>query len=179
MSISLEKCRFGFQEPKALEYVVSGLSLGIDKNKLAGMLLNPMPQRKKEIMSFLGFSIYYRQHIEEFAILEESIYRIWEPHKVFKMTPEMIIAYHKIKHSLTYATLLLIPDWNIPFDIFIYASGEGVGAPIHQVQIPKKNLMKYKYVLFLGRLNIPKEYMGQEKCKSHVWFGPLRDSITV
>ncbi|MBW0568042.1 hypothetical protein O181_107757 [Austropuccinia psidii MF-1] len=49
MKISLKKCHFGFKELKALGHVVSGLSLGIDKNKVAAVLLKPMPQKKKKI----------------------------------------------------------------------------------------------------------------------------------
>ncbi|MBW0587702.1 hypothetical protein O181_127417 [Austropuccinia psidii MF-1] len=56
MKISLEKCNFGFEELKALGHIVSGLSLGIDKNKVATVLLKPIPHNKKEMMSFLGFS---------------------------------------------------------------------------------------------------------------------------
>ncbi|MBW0581700.1 hypothetical protein O181_121415, partial [Austropuccinia psidii MF-1] len=53
MKISLKKCHFGFKELKALGHVVSGLSLGIDKNKVAAVFLKPMPQNKKETQSFL------------------------------------------------------------------------------------------------------------------------------
>ncbi|MBW0589978.1 hypothetical protein O181_129693 [Austropuccinia psidii MF-1] len=48
MQISLKKCHFEYSEFKALGHVVSGLSLGIDKNKVAAVLLKPMPQTKKE-----------------------------------------------------------------------------------------------------------------------------------
>ncbi|MBW0577497.1 hypothetical protein O181_117212 [Austropuccinia psidii MF-1] len=46
MNISLKKCNSGF-ELKALGHVVSGLSLGIDKNELAEVLLKLIPQNKK------------------------------------------------------------------------------------------------------------------------------------
>ncbi|MBW0515316.1 hypothetical protein O181_055031 [Austropuccinia psidii MF-1] len=49
MKVSIKKCHFGFKELKALGHVVSGLSLRIDKNKVAAVLLKPMPQNKKEI----------------------------------------------------------------------------------------------------------------------------------
>ncbi|MBW0577761.1 hypothetical protein O181_117476 [Austropuccinia psidii MF-1] len=55
MKISLKKCHFGFKELKALGHVVSGLSLGIDKSKVAAVFLKPMPQNKEEVQSFLGF----------------------------------------------------------------------------------------------------------------------------
>ncbi|MBW0565317.1 hypothetical protein O181_105032 [Austropuccinia psidii MF-1] len=44
MEISLKKCHFAYSELKALGHAVSGLSLGIDKNKVAEVLLNPIPQ---------------------------------------------------------------------------------------------------------------------------------------
>ncbi|MBW0547042.1 hypothetical protein O181_086757 [Austropuccinia psidii MF-1] len=69
MQISLKKCNFGFEQLKALGNVVSCLSLGIDKNKVAAVLLRQTPQNKKEMMSFLGFASYYRQHLKNFAIL--------------------------------------------------------------------------------------------------------------
>ncbi|MBW0519116.1 hypothetical protein O181_058831 [Austropuccinia psidii MF-1] len=47
MRISLKKFNFGFEELKALEHIVSGISLGIDKNKVAAVLLKPIPQNKK------------------------------------------------------------------------------------------------------------------------------------
>ncbi|MBW0552066.1 hypothetical protein O181_091781 [Austropuccinia psidii MF-1] len=76
MKISFKKLNFGFEELKALGHIVSGLSLGIDKNKVAAVLLKPIPQNKKEIMSFLGFASYYRQHLKDFSILAKSLYRI-------------------------------------------------------------------------------------------------------
>ncbi|MBW0537348.1 hypothetical protein O181_077063 [Austropuccinia psidii MF-1] len=76
MKISLKKCHFGFEELKALGHVVSGLSLGIDKDKVAAVLLKPMPQNKKEIQSFLGFEGYYRQHIKDFASIARPLSKL-------------------------------------------------------------------------------------------------------
>ena len=63
----MSKCQFGFQELKALGHIVSGLSIAIDQNKVAAVMLKPMPSNVKEIQSFLGFAGYYRQHIKDFA----------------------------------------------------------------------------------------------------------------
>ena len=69
MKISINKCQFGFQELKALGHIVSGLSIAIDKNKVAAVMLKPMPSNVKEIQSYLGFTSYYRQHIKDFEKL--------------------------------------------------------------------------------------------------------------
>ncbi|MBW0579552.1 hypothetical protein O181_119267, partial [Austropuccinia psidii MF-1] len=134
MKISLKKCNFGFEELKALGHFVSGLSLGIDKNKVAAVLLKPIPQNKKEFMSFLGFASFYRQHLKDFAILAKSLYRICDQLTLIEMTQERIKAYEKIKKALTEAPLLLMPDWKIPFKFYIDACGDGLGAALHQVQ---------------------------------------------
>ncbi|MBW0499597.1 hypothetical protein O181_039312 [Austropuccinia psidii MF-1] len=51
------------------------------------------------------------------------------------MKQETIEAFEKIKQALTEAPLLLIPDSNIPFKLYIDACGDGLGAALHQVQI--------------------------------------------
>ncbi|MBW0585342.1 hypothetical protein O181_125057, partial [Austropuccinia psidii MF-1] len=119
----------------ALRHVVSGLNLGIDKNKVAEVLLKQMPQNKKEMMSFLGFSSYYRQHLKDFAIHARSLYRICDKQTVFEITQERIQSYYKIKYALTNAPLLLMPDWKLPFKLYIDACGDVLGAALHQAQI--------------------------------------------
>ncbi|MBW0556790.1 hypothetical protein O181_096505 [Austropuccinia psidii MF-1] len=119
MKTSLKRCNFGFHELKALGHVVSGLSVGVDKNKVAEVLLKQMPQNKKEMMYFLGFASYCRQHLEDFSIHARSLYRICDQQTVFEMTQERIQAYEKIRSALTNAALLLMPVWKLPFKLYI------------------------------------------------------------
>ncbi|MBW0523777.1 hypothetical protein O181_063492 [Austropuccinia psidii MF-1] len=135
MKISLKKCHFGSKELKALGHVVSSLSLGIDKNKVAAVLLEPMPQNKKEIQSFLCFSGYYRQHIKDFASIARPLYKLCDKDTVFEMTVDRVKAFESLRKSLTAAPLLLMPDFKLPFKLYIDASGDRLGAALHQVQI--------------------------------------------
>ncbi|MBW0508085.1 hypothetical protein O181_047800 [Austropuccinia psidii MF-1] len=171
MKIPLKKCNFGFEELKALGHSVSGLSLGIDKNKVAAVLLKPIPQNKKEMMSFLGFASYYRQHLKDFAILAKSLYRICDQQTVFEITQGRIKAYEKMKKALTEAPLLLIPDWNIPFKLYIDAFGDGLGAALHQVQIIYDKPTEGP-VWYISRQIKPKEARyaaSQMECLCLVW----------
>ncbi|MBW0567709.1 hypothetical protein O181_107424 [Austropuccinia psidii MF-1] len=93
MKISLKKCCFVYSKLKALGDSVSGLSLGIDKNKVAAVLLKPIPQTKKEMQLFLGFAGYYRQHIKDFAKISKSLYKLCDQQNVYEMTEERVKAY--------------------------------------------------------------------------------------
>ncbi|MBW0529982.1 hypothetical protein O181_069697 [Austropuccinia psidii MF-1] len=93
MKISFKKCHFAYSELKALGHVVSGLSLGIDKHKVAEVPLKPIPQTKKEMQSFLGFSGYYRQHIKDFSKIAKSLYKLCDQQTVYEMTEERVKAY--------------------------------------------------------------------------------------
>ncbi|MBW0503670.1 hypothetical protein O181_043385 [Austropuccinia psidii MF-1] len=168
MKISLNKCNFGFEELKALGHIVSGLSLGIDKNKVAEVLLKPIPQNKKEMMFFLS---YYMQHLKDFSILAKSLNRICDQQTVLEMMQERIKAYEKISKYLTEAPLLLIPDWNIPFKLCINACGDGLGEALHQVQIIDEKPTEGQ-VCYISRQIKPTEARYGEiqiKCSCLVW----------
>ncbi|MBW0543021.1 hypothetical protein O181_082736 [Austropuccinia psidii MF-1] len=163
MKILLKKWNFGFHELNALGNVVSGLNLGFDKNKVAAVLLKPIPHNKKEIMSFLGVPSYYRQHLKGFAIHARSLYRICDQQTVFQITQERIQAYNKIKYALTYAPLLLIPDWKLSFKLYIDACGEGLGTALHQVQLVNDKPYEDPVFLFQDKLNLQRPGIEQAK----------------
>ncbi|MBW0527553.1 hypothetical protein O181_067268 [Austropuccinia psidii MF-1] len=51
------------------------------------------------------------------------------------MTVDRFKAFESLKQALTTALLLLMPDFELPFKLYIDASGDGVGAALHQVHI--------------------------------------------
>ncbi|MBW0503619.1 hypothetical protein O181_043334 [Austropuccinia psidii MF-1] len=117
MKISLKKCHFGYSELKALQHVVSGLNLGINKNKVAEILLKPIPQTKEEMQAFLGSAIYYRKHIKNFARISKSLYKICDQQTVYEMTEQRVKAYEELKNALTNAPFIPMPDWKLPFKL--------------------------------------------------------------
>ncbi|MBW0554909.1 hypothetical protein O181_094624 [Austropuccinia psidii MF-1] len=171
MKISLKKCHFGIKELKALGYVVSGLSLGIDKNKVAAVLLKPMPQNKKEIQSFLGFAGCYRQHIEDFESIARPFYKLCDKDTVFEMTVDRVKAFESLKQALTTAPLILMPDFKVPFKLCIDASGDVLGSALHQVQIINKKPVEGP-ICFISRQIKPAQAIygaSQMECLCPVW----------
>ncbi|MBW0581444.1 hypothetical protein O181_121159 [Austropuccinia psidii MF-1] len=148
LKISLKKYNFGQQELLALGHKVSGLSLAIDQNKVAAVLKRPVPKSIKEMQSFLGFASYYRSHIKNFSHITSSLYKLCSKDVVFEMTKERRDAYERIKYELTNAPVLIFPDFELPFKLYIDAAcSQGLGGALHQRPIvdgePREGVICY------------------------------------
>ncbi|MBW0564245.1 hypothetical protein O181_103960 [Austropuccinia psidii MF-1] len=98
--------------------------------------------------SFLGFASYYRNHIKRFAHITSSLYKLCSKDVVFEITKERRDAYERIKHELTNAPVLILPDFELPFKLYIDAAcSQGLGAALHQRQIvngePREGVICY------------------------------------
>ncbi|MBW0489615.1 hypothetical protein O181_029330 [Austropuccinia psidii MF-1] len=122
MKASLKTCNFCQQELLAVGHKVSGLSLAIDQNKLVAVLLKPVPKNIKEIQYFLGFASYYRNHIKHFPHITSSIYKLCSKDVVFEITNKRRDAYERIKYELTNECVLILPDFELPFKLYIDAA---------------------------------------------------------
>ncbi|MBW0552394.1 hypothetical protein O181_092109 [Austropuccinia psidii MF-1] len=134
--ISLKNFNFGQQELLALGQKVSGLSLAIDQNTVAAVLLKPVQKKIKEMQSFLGFASYYKIHMRNFAHITSSLYKLCSKDVVFEITKERRDAYERIKHELTNSFLLVLRYFELPFKSYIDAACSQVlvGA-LHQRKI--------------------------------------------
>ncbi|MBW0467124.1 hypothetical protein O181_006839 [Austropuccinia psidii MF-1] len=136
LKISLKRCNFGQQELLALVHKVSGLSLAIDHNKVEEVLQKPVPTKLKEMKSFVRFASYYRTHIKTFSHITSSLWRLCSKEVVFELTTQRRDAYERIKYELTNAPVLILPDFELPFRLYIDAAcSQGLGVALHQRQI--------------------------------------------
>ncbi|MBW0491714.1 hypothetical protein O181_031429 [Austropuccinia psidii MF-1] len=122
MKMSLKKCNFGQKELLDLGHKVSCISLAIEKNKVAAVLQNPVPRKIKDMQSFVGFDSYYRNHIKNFANITSILYKLFSKDVAFEITKDRRDAYERIKHELTNATVLIFPDFELPFKLQIDAA---------------------------------------------------------
>ncbi|MBW0572716.1 hypothetical protein O181_112431 [Austropuccinia psidii MF-1] len=97
---------------------------------------------------FLGFASCYRNHIKNFAHITSSLYKLCSKNAVFEITKERRDAYERIKYELTNAPVLILPDFELPFKLYIdEACSQGLGAVVHQRQIeecePREGVICY------------------------------------
>ncbi|MBW0491898.1 hypothetical protein O181_031613 [Austropuccinia psidii MF-1] len=84
----------------------------------------------------LGNKVYYRNHIKTFPHITSSLYKLCYKDSVFEITKKRRDAYERIKHELTNAPVLILPDFQLPFKLYIDAAcSQGLGAALHQRQI--------------------------------------------
>ncbi|MBW0567650.1 hypothetical protein O181_107365 [Austropuccinia psidii MF-1] len=172
MKISFKKCHLGFKELKALRHVVSGLSQGIDKNKVAAVLLQPMPQNKKKIHSILGFLGYSRQQIKDFASIARPLYKLFDKDTVFEMTVERVKAFESLKKALTTSPLLLMPDFEFPSQLYTDSSGDGLGAALHKLQTINDKHVEGPICFISTQIKPTEARYGQVKWNVYALSGP-------
>ncbi|MBW0544056.1 hypothetical protein O181_083771, partial [Austropuccinia psidii MF-1] len=79
---------------------------------------------------------YYRNHIKNFAHITSSIYRLCSKYLVCEITKERRDSYERIKHELKNAPVHILPDFELPFKLYLDAACRQVlGAALHQRQI--------------------------------------------
>ncbi|MBW0562767.1 hypothetical protein O181_102482 [Austropuccinia psidii MF-1] len=73
--------------------------------------------------------------MKDFASIARPLYKLCDKNTVFEITVDGVKAFETLRQALTTAPLLLMPDFKLPLKLYIDASGDGLGAALHQVQI--------------------------------------------
>ncbi|MBW0525086.1 hypothetical protein O181_064801 [Austropuccinia psidii MF-1] len=87
------------------------------------------------------------------------------------MTVDRGKPFESLREALTTAPLLLIPNFKSPFKLYIDASGDGLGAAFHQVQIINDKPVEGP-ICFISRQIKPTEARygaSQMECLFLVW----------
>ena len=92
-----------------------------------------MPQRVKDVQSFLGLAGWYRRFIKNFSALTAPLTELTKKHKTFMWTEDCQKSFDEIKELLTTAPLLITPDFCKPFIVSCDACKTGIGGVLAQL----------------------------------------------
>lgn len=137
-TISIKKCQFAFAELRALGRKVSGLDLAVDPHKVAAVEHWPRPTNIRTLQGFLGFINYHRAHIKDLAKITRSLSSLLSKDAVWEWTSEREEAFKLAKQALLSPAVLALPDWTLPFKLYIDACFDGLGAALTQMQLGKE-----------------------------------------
>jgi hypothetical protein len=128
------KCEIMKNVVEYLGHFISSQGISVDKRKIDAVYNWPTPYNVSELRSFLGLASYYRKFVKGFSALVTPLTTFLHKEQTFRWDNEQKQAFDNIKHCLTTAPVLLIPDPSKAFTVTTDASDFAVGAVLSQDQ---------------------------------------------
>nr|GEW12643.1 reverse transcriptase domain-containing protein [Tanacetum cinerariifolium] len=103
-------------------------SIKVDRGKVDVIAKLPHPTTVKGVRSFLGHVGFYRRFIQEFSKIARHMTHLLEKETPFVFSKDCVDAFETLKKKLTEASILVVPDWNLPFKLMCDANDFAIGA---------------------------------------------------
>ncbi|GJV96514.1 reverse transcriptase domain-containing protein [Tanacetum coccineum] len=130
--LNWEKCHFMCREGIMLGHKISKSGIEVDRAKVDVIAKLPHPTTVKGVRSFLGHAGFYPRFIQDFSKIARPITHLLEKETPFVFSKDCIDSFQTLKKKLTEAPILVIPDWNLPFELMCDASDFAIGAVLGQ-----------------------------------------------
>ncbi|GKD62876.1 reverse transcriptase domain-containing protein [Tanacetum coccineum] len=138
--LNWEKCHFMCREGIVLGHKISKSGIEVDRAKVDVIAKLPHPTTVKGVRSFLGHVGFYRRFIQDFSKIARPMTHLLEKETPFVFSKDCIDAFQTLKKKLTEAPILIVPDWNLPFELMCDASDFAIEAQIHYTTTEKEML---------------------------------------
>nr|GEV56208.1 reverse transcriptase domain-containing protein [Tanacetum cinerariifolium] len=125
--LNWEKCHFMVKEGIVLGHKISKNRLEVDRAKVDFIAKLPHPTTLKGVRSFIGHASFYRRFIQDFSKIARPMTHLLEKETPLVFSKDCINAFETLKKKLTEAPILVVPDWNLPFELMCDASDFTIG----------------------------------------------------
>nr|GEY23248.1 reverse transcriptase domain-containing protein [Tanacetum cinerariifolium] len=100
----------------------------VDRAKVDVIAKLPHLTTVKGVRSFLCHAGFYRRFIQDFSKIARPMTHLLKKETPFVFSKECVDAFDTLKKKLTEAPILVVPDWNLPFELMCDASDFAIGA---------------------------------------------------
>nr|GEV75772.1 reverse transcriptase domain-containing protein [Tanacetum cinerariifolium] len=130
--LNWEKCHFMVKEGIFLGHKISKNRLKVNRSKVDVIAKLPHPTTVKGVRSFLGHAGFYQRFIQDFSKIARPMTHLLEKETPFVFSKDCIDAFETLKKKLTKALILVVLDWNLPFELMCDAGDFEIGAALGQ-----------------------------------------------
>nr|GEW20075.1 hypothetical protein [Tanacetum cinerariifolium] len=127
-----EKCYFLVKEGIVLGHKISKNGLEVDRAKVNVIAKLPHLTTVKGVRSLLGHAGFYRRFIQDFSKIARPMTHLLEKETPFVFSKDCIDSFETLKKKLTEAPILVVFNWNLPFELMCDASDYTIGAVLGQ-----------------------------------------------
>ncbi|GJZ34573.1 reverse transcriptase domain-containing protein [Tanacetum coccineum] len=154
-------CRDGIM----LGLKISKSRIKVDHAKVDVIAKLPHSTTVKGVRSFLGHACFYRRFIQDFSKIARPMTHLLEKETPFVFSKDCIDAFQTLKKMLTEAPILVVPDWNLPFELMCDASDFAIDH-LSRLENPHKDVLENKDI----NEYFPLETLGALTSESTPWF---------
>nr|GEY54097.1 reverse transcriptase domain-containing protein [Tanacetum cinerariifolium] len=146
--LNWEKCHFMVKEGIVPGHKISKSGIEVDRAKVNVIAKLPHPTSVKGVRSFLGHVGFYRRFVQDFSKIAWPMTHLLEKETLFIFLKECIEALNTLKKKLTEASILVAPDWDLPFESMCDASDFAIaGSESRPPMLNKENYVPLSYRL--------------------------------
>nr|GEV15052.1 DNA-directed DNA polymerase [Tanacetum cinerariifolium] len=140
--LNWEKCHLMCKEGIVLGHKISKSEIEADRAKVDVIAKLPHPTTVKGVRSFLGHAGFYQRFIKDFFKIAQPMNYLFKKETPFVFSKYCIDTFETLKIKLTKAPILVVPDWNLPFELMYDASDFAIAKalPTNDAQVVVKFL---------------------------------------
>lgn len=132
ITLNFYKCNFCVEQIEFLGYILTAEGLKIDPKKTEKIKNFPLPNNKKEMLSFLGLLNWCSKFNVEVTELIKPLYDLTHENVKFKITTEHVQIFEKAKDFFVSTVMLKHPQLNKDYNLYADASKIAMGAVLTQ-----------------------------------------------
>lgn len=188
----LKKCEFWLDNVAFLGHVLSKDGISVDPEKVKAVQEWSRPTTMSDVRSFLGLlAEYYQKFVEGFSRIAMPLTRLTEKGVKFEWCDKCEMSFQELKERLISAPILMLPDDTGEFNVYSFASMQGLGCILMQhdkvVAYASRQLKPYEknypthdleLATVVFALKIWRHYLYGEKCEIFTYHKSLNYIFT-